>query len=319
MAKIDILMATYNGSEYLHEQIDSIFHQTEKDWHLIIRDDGSNDDTPSLLVELAKQHPNKITVVQDSKGNLGPLSNFNELCQYSTAPYCSFSDQDDIWLPDKLSRAFEEMQILENNSSPNAPLMVYADRSIIDSKGKAVVDSYYKHQNIDADSYSRLANNLGFCVAAGSTMLVNRILLEKSHPIPKQARMHDTWIELIATGLGNKTYFDEVALSYRRHDNNVSGGSQDFKASRKIISRALSLTKKIHYQKCGYITNYEQAKEFHKQFSTDLSKENLNNLESFISLEKANIVKRLFLIITKNLGPLSWERKLTFIIFGKTT
>lgn len=317
MAKIDILMATYNGARYINEQIESIFAQTEKNWRLVIRDDGSTDGTLDILKNLEEKYPDHISLICDQKGNLGPLSNFNELCAYADAPYCSFSDQDDLWEQNKLQRALEEFEKLEKKYSNNIPLMVFADRSIIDSKGNTVVPSYYKRQGLDAQAYSQLKNNLGLCIAAGSTMLINQALLKKSLPIPEEARMHDTWIELVVTALGEKSFFDEIALKYRRHDNNVSGGQEDFKASRSIFSRALSLLKKIHFQRCGYAINFQQAKAFKNRYNAELDKVRSDELNTFISLESSNLLSRCIKIACKNIGPLSWERKLAFILFCK--
>ena len=99
--KIDILMATYNGEKYLAEQIDSIICQTYKNWNLLIRDDGSSDNTFKILKEYEKKD-DRIKIIKDKKGNLGIAKNFEELLKISSSELIMFSDQDDVWKKDKI-------------------------------------------------------------------------------------------------------------------------------------------------------------------------------------------------------------------------
>ena len=103
MPQIDILMATYNGGEYIAAQIRSLQNQTFSDWHLIVHDDGSTDDTMKIVNDFCKID-NRIEVLDDGKSFHGPAGNFVHLMKSSTAPYMIFCDQDDIWLEDKLQK-----------------------------------------------------------------------------------------------------------------------------------------------------------------------------------------------------------------------
>ena len=101
---IDILMATHNGEEYIGQQLDSIFAQTNQDWQLLCRDDGSNDSTVSIVTQYMTRHPGRIKLLSDNKGRLGVGLNFGELLEHSNADYIMFADQDDVWLPEKIDR-----------------------------------------------------------------------------------------------------------------------------------------------------------------------------------------------------------------------
>lgn len=101
---VDILLASYNGINYIQKQIDSIINQTYQDFLLWIRDDGSTDGTQEVLRKYEENYPGKIHVVEDKKGNLGVRKNFNELLRYSGQDYCMFCDQDDVWLPEKVEK-----------------------------------------------------------------------------------------------------------------------------------------------------------------------------------------------------------------------
>ena len=118
---IDILLSTYNGERFIKEQIDSILSQTFTDWRLIIRDDFSKDNTPLIIKEYSEKYPEKISILTSEK-NLGCKSSFETLLRESKNDYVMFSDQDDIWLPDKVKEAYQ--------------MMIEAER---DNKGKAII------------------------------------------------------------------------------------------------------------------------------------------------------------------------------------
>src|SRR5262245_26477445 len=92
---IDILMGTYNGAEFLEQQIESLVTQTCSEWRLLVRDDGSTDATARILQAVSQAHP-RIQIVSDELGRLGAGQNFHHLLGLSTAPYVMFCDQDDV-------------------------------------------------------------------------------------------------------------------------------------------------------------------------------------------------------------------------------
>ena len=104
IVNVSIALAAYNGEKYIREQINSIRRQTFKDWRLLIRDDGSTDDTPDIVLEMAK-NDNRVQLVEDTFGNQGPIGNFTLLLQHASdagADYVFLCDQDDVWLPNKI-------------------------------------------------------------------------------------------------------------------------------------------------------------------------------------------------------------------------
>src|SRR5262245_27039344 len=122
---IDILLATYNGATYLEEQLASIEAQTHPNWRLISRDDRSADGTPDILARFQNLHPDNVTILRDDDGNLGLVQNFSRLMETSTSPYAAFCDQDDVWMPEKLSLCLERMRDLEAKHGPDKPLLVF--------------------------------------------------------------------------------------------------------------------------------------------------------------------------------------------------
>lgn len=110
MKKIDVLISTYNGAKYIKEQIDSIMQQEKVDVSITIRDDGSKDNTISVIEEIQKEYPNKIRLIKGE--NIGYKESFAMLLGLARedADYYAFSDQDDVWKKEKLYVGIEKLQ-----------------------------------------------------------------------------------------------------------------------------------------------------------------------------------------------------------------
>ena len=119
---VEILMSTYNGERFVGEQLKTILNQSYKDFLLIIRDDGSTDQTLFLLEDFALKDP-RIIIVKDNFGNIGCKSSFLELTKHSRAEVVLFADQDDIWMDFKVKRLVQEA-LLINSSIPG---LVYSN------------------------------------------------------------------------------------------------------------------------------------------------------------------------------------------------
>ena len=112
---VDILLATYNGEQFLKEQLESIFNQTNNNFKLIIRDDGSTDGTGRILKEYKSKYPDKINLIIDSEATGSAKMNFSKLMEASSAEYIFFCDHDDIWLPNKIQIMLTEIQKIETS------------------------------------------------------------------------------------------------------------------------------------------------------------------------------------------------------------
>ncbi|MER3478802.1 MAG: glycosyltransferase family 2 protein, partial [Leptolyngbya sp. ERB_1_2] len=107
---VDILLATYNGADFLGEQLDSLLRQTYRDWQLLIRDDGSEDQTLNIIESYITSRSRQIYLFKDNHRALGAVGNFAKLIKYSQAEYTLFCDQDDVWLKEKLELSLKRMQ-----------------------------------------------------------------------------------------------------------------------------------------------------------------------------------------------------------------
>lgn len=214
--KISILMATYNGGKYIEEQVESIQKQTYSNWSLLVRDDGSTDDTLDKLRELASSD-HRIDVISDDKGNLGVNDNFRELLKLADGKYIAFSDQDDVWLPSKLEVCLNEIKRIES-AVDSQPVLVHTDVSIVDSDLNIV-----KHSFIARRAKKKGLRSLIFANSVqGSATLINNILKVKMLSLDCHLN-HDHHAALIAELQGTRSFIPSSLMYYRQHENNVIG------------------------------------------------------------------------------------------------
>ena len=118
---MEVLLATYNGARFLREQLDSIFAQDYENLRILARDDGSRDETPQILSEYAQRFPSRFRLLPTDTATGSAKTNFLKLMQASDADYVCFCDQDDVWLPEKVSTTQRAMSGLEERWGRDTP------------------------------------------------------------------------------------------------------------------------------------------------------------------------------------------------------
>ena len=213
--KVCILMATYNGANYLGEQLESIVGQTYKNISLLVSDDGSTDNTIDILKEYSKKID--IQIIKNT-GKHGAFVNFfNAMKNAPKADYYAFSDHDDVWNKDKIQKMVDTIK------SENGPALVYSDSLITDenlrSNGQTFVgiNNYYlKHDN---ELKQLLVSNY----IQGCAMFFNKALFDKLDKDPDESFAHDWWVAISAALLGKIYFINEPLHKYRQHSNNAVG------------------------------------------------------------------------------------------------
>lgn len=215
-----ILMSTYNGRKYLSEQIKSIFDQETDDIEisLLIRDDGSEDNTLEIVKDFQKKYKNIKLIVGD---NIGPAQSFRSLINECNLQYTyyAFSDQDDIWCKNKIATAVQEMQLEQNKS----PILWYSALSRLNSERK---ENYFFCPVEKANDFESVIDT--FATTNGCTMVFNRRLLEILKEVPAgKIDMHDSWTNAMCLAVGGKVIADSrVFVKYRIHDDQVLGNKR---------------------------------------------------------------------------------------------
>ena len=131
--EIEVLLATYNGARFLDAQIESLLRQRGVSLRILVRDDGSTDDTPDIIERYRRSMPESFVVLA-STGNLGAVRNFATLLEYSHAPYVALCDQDDVWMPHKLSVLVGALREMEARYGSETPLLVHSDLRVVDEE-----------------------------------------------------------------------------------------------------------------------------------------------------------------------------------------
>lgn len=285
---IDILMATYNGEKYIEEQINSIINQDFKEWNLLIRDDCSTDNTINIINKYVEKYPDKIKLIDNMGKNLGVKLNFGELMKHSKSKYCMFADQDDKWLPNKISLTLEKMKELESNYGEEKPILIHTDLKVVDKNLELIDKSFWKYSYIDP-SRNTLNKLLVKNTVTGCTMMINSSLKKLINFIPEECMMHDHWIALVASLSGIIYFIKEPTILYRQHENNQLG------AKKKIKKKNFFRKRKLKYE--FYV---EQADILYKEFKNYLDKKNDRVLDDFTKIDKYNFFKRRYILIINN-------------------
>jgi len=215
--QIAILLGTYNGAQYLQEQLKSFKDQSHLDWILWASDDGSSDDTVSILGDFAAQvGEHRVHQLQGPKK--GFAANFlSMVCNPNLkADAYAYSDQDDIWMVDKLDRAAKYLDSVPDN----VPAMYCSRTLYVDKDGRSLQAS---------QAYSRpavFANALVQNIASGNTMVFNnsaRSLLQELGP-DVDIDLHDWLTYMLIAGAGGQIFFDlNPSVRYRQHSKNLIG------------------------------------------------------------------------------------------------
>lgn len=281
--KVNILMATYNGEKFLAQQIESIQKQTFKEWNLLIRDDGSSDKTCDIIRNFTAKDSRIRFINENEHHNLGVIKSFFTLVNYEVADFYFFSDQDDVWLPEKLSVSLEAAK----HKASDVPLLVYTDLKVVNQELNILQDSMIRAQSHHANT--TLLSELTENTVTGGTMMINHALAEKWFT-PNDILMHDWFLALLAASLGEIIYLDLPTQLYRQHDNNVLGArtmDKRFKILREgpksIFTRYWKL---IH-------DSQKQASLIVDKYGDIMTVTDLELIKCFIKIDKQPFMTRL--------------------------
>ncbi|HEO5282085.1 TPA: glycosyltransferase family 2 protein [Streptococcus agalactiae] len=281
--KVNILMATYNGEKFLAQQIESIQKQTFKEWNLLIRDDGSSDRTCDIIRNFTAKDSRIRFINENEHHNLGVIKSFFTLVNYEVADFYFFSDQDDVWLPEKLSVSLEAAK----HKASDVPLLVYTDLKVVNQELNILQDSMIRAQSHHANT--TLLPELTENTVTGGTMMINHALAEKWFT-PNDILMHDWFLALLAASLGEIIYLDLPTQLYRQHDNNVLGArtmDKRFKILREgpksIFTRYWKL---IH-------DSQKQASLIVDKYGDIMTANDLELIKCFIKIDKQPFMTRL--------------------------
>ena len=222
---LSVVVCTYNGEKYVQQQLLSILNQTIKPDEIIVSDDGSSDNTVALVREvLAPIHTTGITVTILTRDTpLGVAGNFSEALTQARGDLIALSDQDDVWLPEKLE------VLTEVFSHHPEVVLVHTDATLIDASGKPT-GTLMATLRLTSLERRALLEQRGLVallrrnVVTGATVVLRRSLLEQALPIP-EGWIHDEWLAVVAALQDGLLFDPRCVVEYRIHPGNVIGAS----------------------------------------------------------------------------------------------
>ena len=284
---VAILLAAYNGGEYLAEQLDSILRQTFQSFTVYIHDDGSVDDTLFIINDYAKKYPHKIKVLKYPSSG-GAAKNFFSMIQRVDSEYVMFSDQDDVWFADKIEKTYRCMKAAEKKNQDHC-ICVHSDLKIVDRNLNTIYNSFYNRNRKYAHKNS-FPELLMTNICVGCTMMINRKLLiaARKYNDVNNIFMHDWWIALIASSKGEIVFIDEALTAYRQHDNNAVGAKL---GQISIFSKIARFCDYVGYKKEHLQKQRKIAKEL--SGNTFLSDESRIFLRDLSVIDEQNKIRRI--------------------------
>lgn len=231
---ISVCMATYEGEKYIEEQINSILPQLSIEDELIISDDGSRDQTLSII----QNYMNEDARIRLLAGpNKGVVANFEHAIEHSRGDIIFLADQDDVWLPSKVQRIKE---FFDQNLMID---LVVSDLMIVDEQLEILEHSYFTYRNVQVGFIHNIIKNKYI----GAGMAFRKSFKERALPIPKQVPMHDMWLGILAAKQKKSALLKEPLTLYRRHGDNVSAINTQASVSQQLkwrIALIYALAKK---------------------------------------------------------------------------
>lgn len=233
---VDILLPTYNGEKYIKDQIESILNQSHSNLKLIIRDDGSKDNTIDIIKDF-RSKDDRVILIEDHDGNLGLVKSIEKLLTISDAEIVFFSDQDDYWMRNKIEL------FIQHYDTPELPVLIHSNCYVTDSELN-IKGSFL--QNISGNK--GLKDSLFNYFVQGSSSMINKKLKDYLLPFPDDVYVHDRYFHIISEIVGKRIYMNTPTMYYRQHGGNLIGSGsllQKIKRNLKLKDFYLIEDKKL--------------------------------------------------------------------------
>ena len=298
-----VLMSTYNGEAYLRKQLDSILHQDKVGVHLMVRDDGSTDHTCEILAEYAEKYPN---LEWQTSENVGFVRSFSILAEKAlsfpeTVDYYAFSDQDDIWMPNKLKTACRYLEGF-NQDTP----LLFSSNSLFVDDNMSVLGTFHS----ETPHYTK-QNVMIYPTEQGCSMVFNRSALVLYDANPPKNAWHDRWMCLICNFLGKSVYCQTPLFYYRIHGGNMIGKKQKFWD--RIVDD-------VKFFFTSDAKNSQMVEEFYHSYRSQLSDEDRDVLNVFLHYKGSFKNKWKIVMSPEYQRASNWQermRKAILLLFNK--
>ena len=298
MYRVTVLLSSFNGAQYLRQQLDSILLQKNVELQIIVRDDGSTDET----LEILEEYKNRGLLAYYTGENLKPAKSFYNLMKKApVSDFYALCDQDDVWLSDKLSVGIDKIKDIVGG-----PALYCGRPRIVDSELNTIDYCVCKEKPICPQTFDA---RLIIRNTPGCTFIMNRALLLKVIEFePEYLEMHDCWIYQICSALGGDIIYDpDVHILYRQHSNNAAGVSVN--KIQKLVNYLSRIKQKDKRRS-------KTAKELLRILNEYLTDEQKRSLEALVSYD-SNFINKIRVLTSKkyNTGSKEIDRNFKMSIF----
>ncbi len=273
---VDILLATHNSEKYIIEQLDSLLEQTYTDIRILIRDDGSSDNTVDIIKYYMQANPDRIKLVEDGKSAGSAAKNFMLLAKQAEADYVMFCDHDDFWMPNKVEVSITEIQKIEAEQGKDTPVLVYTDYAVADANLQVL--DVNAEGNQDFSFNGELEKLIVQNYVTGCLMAINKALCAKIGDYNESMLMHDWWIAILASAMGVVKHVPVVTMKYRQHGSNEVG-AVDVKSFNYRLNKLFAKQTKSNMNIC-----YNQIKAFADEYKNQIPKDKYQIIENYLSI-----------------------------------
>lgn len=221
MAMISICMATRNGEKYIEAQLSSILNQISDTDEIIISDDSSSD----LTVDKIKAFNDPRIHLLENNTFFNPIFNIENALRHASGEIIVLSDQDDIWLNNKISLIRRTL-----GTDPREIHLIVMNGIIIDEKENVLYRSIFDRMN----SGKGICKNIYANTYMGCCMAFTRSLLNVALPFPQKIPMHDMWLGLLAELFGSVNFHGDLTIKYRRHGDTATTLQRHFQIGTQL-------------------------------------------------------------------------------------
>jgi glycosyltransferase involved in cell wall biosynthesis len=270
---VSVALCTYNGGQYLSQQLDTLISQTYAHIEIIVVDDCSTDDTFAILTRYANKYPQ--FKLHQNAHNLGYVKNFERAVKLCTGDLIALCDQDDIWHPEKISL---QVNAIGNN------VLIYHDSEFVKQNGEKMNRKMSDIMNLYRGSQPEAF--LFFNCVSGHSILMKKELLNEALPL-KSSYFHDWWLAYVATNIGTIDFVPQCLVQYRQHNQSDTNVLRLKRKESKQKSASVQKLERIQ-QWLKYCAEYPRNKhpkiinQFYKAFNT--------RMHSFLSFELSRLL-----------------------------
>lgn len=297
--RVSVALCTYNGERFIEQQLASILSQSRPVDEIVVSDDGSTDGTVEIVRRVVSGNSRPGLKILQNSSALGVTANFEQAMAACTGEFICLSDQDDIWMPDRVELALEkfrerpELQLVHSN----AELVDEQSDSLGEDLFRAIGFSRLERKRIRKGQALRVL--LRRNVVTGATVMLRRELFEQSRPFPA-SWVHDEWLAVNAGSCGQIDFLDQRLINYRQHESNqIGAGSLGLgKRLGKLAEGRRSRNERLFSRAKSLAERFEAEPEKHSEVGRRLSAQKFEH-ESFRSDLPANRFLRVLPVIAE--------------------